>query len=105
RSIHASSDSTSRGISAAYRKPDTRRQHHVALNGGMTSSEPARTGARRTRDGTATLYGPRRGRVLLGALLALFLVATAFATTRHLLTGEDRSYLSTDGWPSRGQGA
>jgi serine-type D-Ala-D-Ala carboxypeptidase (penicillin-binding protein 5/6) len=74
------------------------------------------------RYGTATLYGRRRRR-LLGALLALFLAATAFAAARHLLDGEDRSYLardedrssvldgqdrsylSTDGWPLRGQGA
>ncbi len=74
------------------------------------------------RYGTATLYGRRRRRVLLGAVLAL-LAATAFAAPRHLLDGEDRSYLgggegrsslldgqdrsylSTDGWPVRGQGA
>jgi hypothetical protein len=61
--------------------------------------------------------------VLLGAVLALFLAATAFAGPSHLLGGEDRSYpvrdqnrtlqvdgqdwsyLSTDGWPRRGQGA
>src|SRR5262245_1055943 len=75
------------------------------------------------RDGTATLYGRRRRRALLGAVLALFLAATAFATARYLLNGEDRSYLvgdedgstvldgqdrsdlSTEGWPLRGQGA
>jgi D-alanyl-D-alanine carboxypeptidase (penicillin-binding protein 5/6) len=63
----------------------------------------------------ATPYGRRRRRVLLGAVLALLLVATAFAAPRHLynndgdrsslLDGQDRSYLSTDGWPLRGQGA
>ena len=64
-----------------------------------------------------------RRRALLVAVLAL-LAATAFAAPRHLLNnGEDRSsllddkgrssllddkgraYLSTDGWPRRGQGA
>jgi D-alanyl-D-alanine carboxypeptidase (penicillin-binding protein 5/6) len=56
--------------------------------------------------GTTTLYGPRRRRVPLGAVLALLLAATAFAAARPLLNnGEDRSYLSTAGWPVRGQGA
>ncbi len=36
-------------ISSAYRKPHTCRQHHAALTGGMTYSEPAPTAARRTR--------------------------------------------------------
>jgi serine-type D-Ala-D-Ala carboxypeptidase (penicillin-binding protein 5/6) len=69
----------------------------------VTYSEPART----------ILYGPRRRRrALLGVVLALLLAATAFAASRHLFNnGEDRSllkggsYLSTDGWPRRGQGA
>jgi D-alanyl-D-alanine carboxypeptidase (penicillin-binding protein 5/6) len=52
-----------------------------------------------------TLYGRRRRRVLLGALLAVFLAATAVAAPRHLLNDKDRSYLSTDGWPRHGQGA
>jgi serine-type D-Ala-D-Ala carboxypeptidase (penicillin-binding protein 5/6) len=52
-----------------------------------------------------TLYGPRRRHRRLGAILALFLAATAFAAVRHLLGGSDRGYLSTDGWPRRGQGA
>src|SRR5260221_5070680 len=36
-------------ISSAYRNPHTCWQHHAALTGGMTYSEPARTAARRTR--------------------------------------------------------
>jgi D-specific alpha-keto acid dehydrogenase len=36
-------------ISSAYRKPHTCWQHNAALTGGMTSSEPARTAARRAR--------------------------------------------------------
>jgi serine-type D-Ala-D-Ala carboxypeptidase (penicillin-binding protein 5/6) len=57
--------------------------------------------------GRTTLYGRRRRRVLLGVLLALVLAATAFAAGRHLLNhnDKDRAYLSTDGWPQRGQGA
>jgi serine-type D-Ala-D-Ala carboxypeptidase (penicillin-binding protein 5/6) len=52
-----------------------------------------------------TTYGRRRRRVLPGAVLALLLAATALATPRHLLNDKDRAYLSTDGWPRRGQGA
>jgi D-alanyl-D-alanine carboxypeptidase (penicillin-binding protein 5/6) len=78
------------------------------LDGGVTHSESP--------------YGRRRA--LLLAVLALFLAATAFAAPRHLLNddeargpvpddngrssllaGQDRSHLSTDGWPLRGQGA
>jgi D-alanyl-D-alanine carboxypeptidase (penicillin-binding protein 5/6) len=77
------------------------------------------------RYGTAALYRRRRRRALVGAVLALFLAATAFAAPRHLFNneedrsslvrdeggssllddGQDRGYLSTDGWPLRGQGA
>jgi D-alanyl-D-alanine carboxypeptidase (penicillin-binding protein 5/6) len=72
--------------------------------------------------GRTTPY-PRR-RALLVAVLALLLAATAFAVPRHLLNNDedrssllsdkgsssllddkDRTYLSTDGWPLRGQGA
>ena len=42
--------------------------------------------------------------MLLSAVLALLLAATAFAAARQLLN-KDRSYPSTDGWPLRGQGA
>jgi D-alanyl-D-alanine carboxypeptidase (penicillin-binding protein 5/6) len=54
------------------------------------------TAARRTRS---------TARVVLGAVLALFLAATAIAAPGHLLDDNDRAYLSTDGWPIRGQGA
>ena len=40
---------TSWRISLAYREPHTCWQHRVALTGGMSYSEPARTAARRTR--------------------------------------------------------
>jgi len=62
------------------------------LTGGVTYSPTA-------------LYGRRRRRVLLGAVLALFLAVTAFAAAGQLLNDRDRSYLSTHGWPPRGQGA
>src|SRR6266498_2277223 len=40
-------DPTRWRISSAYRKPHTCWQHHAALTGGMTYSEPARTTTRR----------------------------------------------------------
>jgi D-alanyl-D-alanine carboxypeptidase (penicillin-binding protein 5/6) len=53
-----------------------------------------------------TVYGRRRRRALLVAVLALFLGATAFAGSGHVLHhAGSRSYLSTDAWPLRGQGA
>jgi D-alanyl-D-alanine carboxypeptidase (penicillin-binding protein 5/6) len=63
------------------------------------------TNTPRAHHRTRALYGRRRRRALLGAALAVFLAATAFAAPRHLLDDKDRSYLSTDGWPLRGQGA
>jgi serine-type D-Ala-D-Ala carboxypeptidase (penicillin-binding protein 5/6) len=84
----------------------------------VTYRQPARTAARRAR---STPHGRRRA--LLVAVLAL-LAATACAAPRHLLKNDedrssrlddkgrssllvdkDRAYLSTHGWPLRGQGA
>ena len=72
----------------------------------MTYNEPVRTATLRPHYGTTTLYGPRR-RVLLGSALAIVvvLVAAALVAAPHLLNDKDRTYLSTDGWPSSGQGA
>jgi serine-type D-Ala-D-Ala carboxypeptidase (penicillin-binding protein 5/6) len=51
-----------------------------------------------------TQLGGRR-RVLLGAVLAPLLAVTVLVTARPLIHDKDRAYLSTDGWPSSGQGA
>jgi D-alanyl-D-alanine carboxypeptidase (penicillin-binding protein 5/6) len=57
------------------------------------------------------VYRPRRRRVLLGAVLALLLLATAFAAPGHLPADKDRipdkgrTYLSPVSWPQRGQAA
>jgi D-alanyl-D-alanine carboxypeptidase (penicillin-binding protein 5/6) len=57
----------------------------------------------------ATVYGrrrrPARPGTVTALLLALLFVATAFVAGRHLLHHDDRTYLSTDGWPHHGQGA
>src|SRR5436305_5286015 len=70
--------------------------------------EPARTGPRRNRP---ALYGRRR-RLLVGAVLALLLVCTAFAAARHPLNGtahplngKARRFLSAVSWPLYGQAA
>jgi D-alanyl-D-alanine carboxypeptidase (penicillin-binding protein 5/6) len=58
------------------------------------------------RHRTARLHGRRR--VLLGAVFALLLAATALLAAPRLLndlSDKSRTYLSTDGWPSTGQGA
>lgn len=70
-----------------------------------------------------TVYGRRRGRLLLGTVLALSLAAAAFAAAPHALDGkdrtltrdrapshdvtpnEDRAYLSVVSWPQQGQAA
>ena len=59
----------------------------------MTYRQPARTAARRTRP------------TVLGGVLVLLLAATAFAAARHPLNDGDRTYLSPDRWPRRGQAA
>jgi D-alanyl-D-alanine carboxypeptidase (penicillin-binding protein 5/6) len=57
------------------------------------------------------VYGARRRRVLLGAVLALLLPATAFAAARHPLNDKNRTLndkgrtLSPVRWPRRGQAA
>jgi serine-type D-Ala-D-Ala carboxypeptidase (penicillin-binding protein 5/6) len=63
------------------------------------------------------VYGRRCCRVLLGAVLAIFLAATRFAPAHHLLNNnrpversepraqQGRTYRSPVSWPQRGQGA
>jgi D-alanyl-D-alanine carboxypeptidase (penicillin-binding protein 5/6) len=109
-------DAASPDISSTYRKTHTFRQHPAALNGGVTSSQPPRTAARRTQP---TVYSVRRRRgtpvgavlALPGVALALLLAHTGFVAARHLITdkggvlNEDRAYPSPIRWPLRGQGA
>jgi len=56
--------------------------------------------------GRTTLVGPnrRRRRILLAALVAAALAATVLVV-QHLLDDRHRDYLSTNGWPTVGQGA
>jgi D-alanyl-D-alanine carboxypeptidase (penicillin-binding protein 5/6) len=67
------------------------------LNGSVSSRQPPRSAARRTR---STVY------VVGFACLALLLAHTAFATGRHLLNDDKaRTSLSPIGWPQQGQAA
>jgi D-alanyl-D-alanine carboxypeptidase (penicillin-binding protein 5/6) len=52
-----------------------------------------------------TVHGRRRRRVLLGAVLALFLSPAAFAAASHLLNDKGRAYVAQFGWPQHGQAA
>jgi serine-type D-Ala-D-Ala carboxypeptidase (penicillin-binding protein 5/6) len=59
--------------------------------------------------GSVTLHGGRRVRPRRGAaIVAVALAVTAAASVvlvRHVTVDSRRDYLSTDGWPRRGQGA
>jgi D-alanyl-D-alanine carboxypeptidase (penicillin-binding protein 5/6) len=75
----------------------------------MSYSEPARIAARRTR---VTVYGRRRRRLLLGAVVALLLAYTAFLAPGHPPDGnapphrdETQSYAAAVRWPQQGQAA
>jgi D-alanyl-D-alanine carboxypeptidase (penicillin-binding protein 5/6) len=49
------------------------------------------------------VYGLRRRRVLLDAVLTLFLAHAAFAAAGHLLNAKGRAYVSPARWPQQGQ--
>jgi D-alanyl-D-alanine carboxypeptidase (penicillin-binding protein 5/6) len=51
------------------------------------------------------VYGLRRRRVLLGAVLTLFLAHAAFAAAGQLLNAKGRAYVSPVRWPQHGQAA
>src|SRR5262249_61147653 len=77
--------------------------------GGVPYSARGKRAARRTR---RTVYRARRGRLLLGTLLALLLAVPALAAARHLLddkarmlNDKQRMYVSAVRWPQQGQAA
>jgi D-alanyl-D-alanine carboxypeptidase (penicillin-binding protein 5/6) len=55
--------------------------------------------------GPATRHGRRRRRVLITAIILCVLAVAAVLMARRLLDDKDRAYLSSNGWPQRGQGA
>ena len=97
-------------MSSAYRKPDTCRQHHGALNGGITYREPVRATTRRIRIRRIRLAGLF---VVIGAIAGLGyqLLASSSSTatsTTHVLRIEHRDGLgkvSSAAWPEYGQAA
>jgi D-alanyl-D-alanine carboxypeptidase (penicillin-binding protein 5/6) len=55
--------------------------------------------------GRATLHARRRRRAPYAAALVVAIAATVAAGVHYLRDDKDRAYLSTKGWPVRGQGA
>ena len=97
-------------MSSAYRKPHTCWQHHAALNGGMTYSEPARTTTRRIRIRRIRVAGLL---VVIAGIAALgyHLLASSFSTaasSTDAFRGEHRGALGkvpSAVWPAYGQAA
>jgi serine-type D-Ala-D-Ala carboxypeptidase (penicillin-binding protein 5/6) len=55
--------------------------------------------------GPVTRRKPKRGRQLQLILVMVVLAASTIVIGRYLLSDERRNYLSSDGWPTEGQGA
>ena len=83
-------------MSSAYRKPDTCRQHHGALNGGMTYSKRARTTTRRIRIRWIRVVGLLVVFMAIAAALGYQLLASSSSTAASpigVLLGEHRGAL------------
>ena len=64
------------------------------------------TTTQQSQHGTTTRRARPGSRAMIAFVVALLLALAAFAAARQLLNDDkDRAYLSTDGWPARGQGA
>src|SRR6266568_3589058 len=61
-------DAPRRSVSAAYRKSLTRRQHHAALNGGMTYAKSARAEPKATTSGEIAKTVADEGWSVVGVL-------------------------------------
>ena len=79
-------------MSSAYRKPQTCWQHHAALNGGMTYSEPARTTTRRIP------------RILVAGLLVVIAAIAAVLGYQLLASSSSTAASPTDVLPSEHRG-
>src|SRR5262249_53124444 len=98
-------------VSSAYRKAQTCRQQHAALNGGMTYSRPARRKARgirvrRTR--VAALLAVVAAIAAVGYRLSALASSTTASVTdvvRRAHGDELRETLSGNVWPGDGQAA
>src|SRR5881397_3860579 len=97
-------------MSSAYRKPHTCRQHHAALNGGMTYSKPARTTTRRIRIRRIRVAGLLVVIAAIAAARGYELLASSSSTAASpsdVLRGERRGALgealSSTVWPADGQ--
>jgi serine-type D-Ala-D-Ala carboxypeptidase (penicillin-binding protein 5/6) len=94
-------------MSSAYRKPDTSRQHHAALNGGMSYRQPARATTGRIRVRRTRVAGLI---VVIAAITALgyqLLASSSSTATSHadVLRSEHRGAVGEAVWPAQGQAA
>ena len=99
-------------MSSAYRKPQTCRQHHAALNGGVTYRKPARRTTRRIRIRRIRVAGLLVVIAAIGAALGSQLLASSsstIASSIDVLRGERRGALGdavpSTVWPAYGQAA
>jgi serine-type D-Ala-D-Ala carboxypeptidase (penicillin-binding protein 5/6) len=99
-------------MSSAYRKPRTCRQHHAALNGGMTYSKRAPTRSRRIRIRRIRVAGLLVVIAAIAASLGYQLLASSSSTTASpidVLRSERRGALGealpSTVWPAYGQAA
>jgi D-alanyl-D-alanine carboxypeptidase (penicillin-binding protein 5/6) len=96
-------------MSSAYRKPDTSRQRHAALNGGMTHGNRARTTTRRIRIRWIRVVGLLVVIAAIAAVRGYQLLASSSSTVASptdVLRSEHRSdALTSTVWPANGQAA
>jgi D-alanyl-D-alanine carboxypeptidase (penicillin-binding protein 5/6) len=87
-------------VSSAYRKPDTCRQHHAALNGGMSYSNRARARNRRIRIRRIRFAGLLVVVAAIGAALGSQLLASLTSTAASSIEAVPNTV-----WPAYGQAA
>jgi D-alanyl-D-alanine carboxypeptidase (penicillin-binding protein 5/6) len=99
-------------MSSAYRKPDTCRQHHAALNGGMTYGNRTRARTRRIRIRRIRAVGLLVAIAALAAALDYQLPASSSSTTaspddvlRSVHRGALGEAVPSTVWPAYGQAA
>ena len=95
-------------MSPAYRKPRTCRQHHAALNGGITYRQPARATTRRIRIRWIRVVGLFVVVAAIAASVGHKLLASSSSTVASasdVPRGALREALPSTVWPAYGQAA
>jgi zinc D-Ala-D-Ala carboxypeptidase len=83
-------------MSSAYRKPHTCWQHHAALTGGVTYSEPVRTATRRIRIRRIRVAGLLAAVAAIAAALGYQLLASSSATSPIEVLRSERGGLRSE---------